>query len=313
MTKQYWVKLWLILILSSFIILFLSIFYFSNNGRPLRFTNSLSYDAKLNFIRNNKLLDKADTLVIGSSMGLNNINGEILEKSDKIKFVLNASSWGLNTNEIFELLQALDLKKIKTVIYPQQYFDFEQFSSKNINKTEIKDFLSGKFIFKPYLETFQTLNNNLDTYIFWKSKALNEKKYDYLGFDKNGDINLDLEKKFINQKRWIKYSKNSVTDERNIKVLIKMNDYLKERNINFLVVTTPHRIEILNKDKQFQSFFSNFINRLEKLSKKYGFMYLNLHDKLMLNDSYFIDSSHLNIYGAKAVSSEIVNYLENKN
>ena len=63
----------------------ISIFIYSHHI-PLRFTNSISYDAKLNFLHKTNCLKDADTIVVGSSMALNNISGITLEdNSSKIK------------------------------------------------------------------------------------------------------------------------------------------------------------------------------------------------------------------------------------
>ena len=42
--------------------------------------------------------------------------------------------------------------------------------------------------------------------------------------------------------------------------------------------------------------------KIDHLSKKYNFVYLNAHYALNLDDSHFVDQSHLNLEGAKKVS-----------
>lgn len=309
MTKRVWIKYWIISVVFMILTLFVIIIYWNLHGRPLRFTSFLSYDAKLNFVRNNKLLEKADTLVVGSSMGLNNVNGRSLEKSEKIDFTCNISAWGMKTSEVYELLQAVKLDKIKRVIYISQYFDFDSYSLRNIDKNNIRMFLDGKFVLSAYLNSFYSLNKNFSNYLFWKKRYLNNTQYNYLGFNKNGDINITLTKDRINQDRWNKFSKNPRIDEKNIEALVNMNKYLKEKNIKFIVATTPHRIQIFNENKKLLKFFDKFSDRLKSLSSKYQFTYINIHNILQLDDSNFIDSSHLNTKGAKQTSLELIKHI----
>jgi len=64
-----------------------------NTHYPIPVTDHISFDAKLKFARDNIDPDQVDTLIIGSSIGLNNLLGSVMEKdSKKIKKVLNFSA-----------------------------------------------------------------------------------------------------------------------------------------------------------------------------------------------------------------------------
>lgn len=288
----------------------LFIIYFTNNGRPIRLTSSISYDSKLMFLKNNDILKKADTIVIGSSMGLNNIDSSTLEKSNQIIFTGNLSSWGLAPDEVEKLLELVDLQNIKTIIYSTQYLDFNLYSSKKINYKEISYFLNNQFSIYPYLKTLKGIKKNFSIYLFWGKKHLNKNKYNFLGFDKNGDININLDKKHISKPRWSHISKPFVTKEQSIQSLINISNLAKKNNIKLIVITTPFRKSLLEQNSSFSNFFTKHTKQLKSLSMQHDFTYINTHQKLHLSDSYFIDSSHLNYNGAKLVSQEIINILK---
>ena len=116
MNSKLWLKSWLTLFFIFIINSFIFIFYIYNyKNVPLRFTNSISFDAKLSFLKKSEKLNDVEILIIGSSMGLNNINSIVLSQNLGNK-ILNLSSWGLKTNEIYEFLKILDLSKIKKII-----------------------------------------------------------------------------------------------------------------------------------------------------------------------------------------------------
>ena len=80
-----------------------------------------------------------------------------------------------------------------------------------------------------------------------------------------------------------------------------MNEYLKLKNIKLIVITTPYRKEIL-ENSNIKNDFDIYTKKKKKKKKKYNFVYLNAHYALNLDDSHFVDQSHLNLEGAKKVS-----------
>ena len=86
MSSKKFLKVVFVLILTFPVLatIFISYFYDKENI-PYRFSNSISYDAKISFLKRNKeKLINADTIVIGSSMGLNNIDSEYLRNTKLI-------------------------------------------------------------------------------------------------------------------------------------------------------------------------------------------------------------------------------------
>lgn len=192
MNSRKWIKHVLpcnIVILTILFILVSSLHYIINT--PLRFTNSISYDAKINYLHDNKdKLVNAETIVIGSSMGLNNIESSLLKNSNLLGETINISSWGLKTSEIFQLLKLIDITNKKYVIYSSQYIDFVDVPEKSIDQEEIKKYIYNEFSIYPFYNTFKTLfPSNIGNYIKYKQLYFDKNNYTYLNFDLNGDVN----------------------------------------------------------------------------------------------------------------------------
>ena len=311
MSSKRWILVsWL---LALFVLMTIMIFtlYLIKQGVPLRFSNSISYDAKLNFIHNQDLLNGADTIIIGSSMGLSDISGLTLEKSKKINKVANISSWGMNTSEILELFEIIDLSNVKYVIYGAQYLDFccDKKSIK-INDREIKKFLKGDFLIKPYIKTANKIILDLDDYIKYDSKYMDHRKYQNLDFDLAGDA-LYASKNFnIEKDRWnhFEFQATGFSDN-SFKDLIKIIKKCNSKHIKFFLVIPPVRKKVLKSNKGQEKIFKSFIDKVSFLSKKYSFIYINMNNLLDLDDSNFVDSIHLNEKGATKVSKEILKKL----
>ena len=95
-------------------------------------SNSVCYNAKAKFIQNNtNKLIKSKFVVLGSSMVLNNIDGQFLEKHFS-KPVFNIGSWGMKIEDFkdFPIQQ-----EGKILIINTEFPDFEK--SQLIKKREI--------------------------------------------------------------------------------------------------------------------------------------------------------------------------------
>ncbi len=299
MNAKKWFLIYIITIVISFIIVTIY-------NKPVRFSNSISYDSKLNFLHKNfELLSESSTIVIGASLSLNNIDSSYLSK-ENFGDVINVSSWGLRPHEVLQLLKLINLSKKKYVIYSLQYVKLDGHSLKNVNTDEVEKYLNNEFSFYPYILKYKTFMYNFPKYMKYKKVHMDKNKYRYLNFDENGDVNFDFDNdSYINQKRWNNDYKSKFKKE-NYKAFIDINNFLKKQGIKFILVTSPLRQAILKK-LQKKSIFNKHIIQLDKMAQKENFMHINAHEILELNDTYFVDSAHLNIKGASSVSKLINN------
>ena len=95
---------------------------------PIPLFHRISLDAKMKFVRDMSDADKnqIDTIIVGSSIGLNNIQGAVLEEaSEKVKHVINLSALGLKTTQVEQLSELFSLfPNTKRVIYSSQFEDW---------------------------------------------------------------------------------------------------------------------------------------------------------------------------------------------
>lgn len=305
----YWLKIWFFVFFFLLIGAFVLIIYLNKfENVPLRFTNSISFDAKLNFLKKSEKWNNVEIIIIGSSMGLNNINSGILSYEFQNENIVNISSWGLKVQEVFDLLKLINLSKVKKIIYLNQYFDFYGESINDYNKEHVKKYLNNKFDLSPYLKTFNTLNYDFKDYILWKKRYINNNYYNDLGFNEYGDVELFIPKHNINLKRW-----NEIVNTENLKnnfdSFENMIKFLNKNKIELIVVTTPYRKEFFSIDK-FINQYNAYSMKILELNKQYDFKYINLQNSLELSDTFFVDSSHLSSKGAELVSKKIVEIIK---
>jgi len=308
-------KKW-ILISSLLFILFISIslsftFFLVRHGVPLRFSESLSYDAKLNFIHNERLLEGADTLVIGASMALSDVSGLTLQEDKKIQKVANISSWGLHCSDVLRQLNMIDLNNIKYIIFATQFLDFDDNRyCANINTERVQAFMAGKSSIISYFSTMETVLPQFMSYVRYKTLYMDPYTYEYLDFDKSGSALYRVNNFKIIQERWDDFKEQGCSlDNNSLKDLKNIAKLAKENKIDLIVITTPIREQVLKKYPKKVLCFKEYLKRMEQLSVKDSFQYLNIHQTLHLTDHYFVDKIHLNQDGAELVSKEILREL----
>jgi len=308
MKAKNWIKLWSTLTVMSIISL-ISVITLSNI--PLRFSNSISYDVKLNFIRESKLLENANTLVVGSSMALNNIDGNrIVNKAKKIRKIANLGSWALQSSEVLQLLKLINLDEVEYIIYATQYLDFEEKRRSKIDDLEVESYLNNEFILSPYVTTLTSIPTNISNYTKYADIYLNPNKYTYLKYDKTGGINLNFSDKYIDKERWESIDKEVYTlDEACFDDLVTLSKLARSKGIKLIVLTTPYRASMMENNGNLSEIYTSYVEKVKILSKKHGFAYFNTHDTLNLDDKYFVDGIHLKKHGAALVSDEIIKYL----
>ena len=292
-----YVKKWIILFFIAIILIGVVLqLFLTIKNIPLRFSNSISADAKLDFIYKKNLLKDADTLVFGSSMALNNINGITLEnESKKIHKVANMASWGLDIGQNLKLLQLINLQNVKRIILSTGYSDFNVKHDYNFDYKSIEDILHNHFTLQPYFIRFTTAMKNIEKYYYYEELYHNVHSYKSLVFDRTGSANLDFMQKDINKKRWNNnaFLLNSLLDS-SFNALIKIAKICRNYHIEFIVVTSPIRISILNENPNIRKNIETMTHKLKVISRKENFTYIDTHTKFKCKGLCFVDSEHLN-------------------
>lgn len=306
MKAQYWLVIFFSISLISAATVQFSLVYLNI---PLRFSNAISYDAKLTFIKKSNLLEKADTLVIGSSMSFNNINGIMLENnSSKIYKVANIASWGLEMSQTLELVTRVNLKNIKYIVLSIEYGDFTKKYPRGIDYEVVEDFLNDKFTIKPYLKRFTSALLDFDMYFNFDKIYHNPNSYKSLVFDKTGSVNLNFPKKYISQNRWgmVKEFKHTLQNS-SFQALVKLARLCTDNKIELIVATSPIRISILKNNLKLKKELNFFTQKIKNISEVEDFKYIDIHGSEIFTDKYFLDIEHLNLTGTRLYTSLIIN------
>lgn len=290
--------------------------YYFGKHYPLPFTNRISLDAKIQFIRNHIDTDNIDTIVVGSSIGLNNVRGEYLEKySSSCKHVLNLSVFEASPIQVEQLLELIDVfPKLKRIIYSAQFSDFQHLSTfKNYNSEIIKKYIShqlnpiqeAKFIFKisknlPFLVNRQKI---------WKEKYGKNNTFSYLGFDHTGSAPLHIYGKDIVRHRWVN-PHGSKHLKKAFDALGRMSKKAHARGVKFYLVQQPYRQALIKKYPHVPTEANWFFNYAHKVVIKNNGYSLSLYRELALSDDYFADRSHLNDKGSILSAEAIGKFID---
>lgn len=292
--------------------------YTYSKSYPLPVLSRISLDSKLKFIKENVDINTIDTIIVGSSIGLENISGASLEESSaSCKAVLNFSGSGLRASEVEQILELTTVfPNLKRVIYSAQFSDFSGFSIlDNFQPTLIKDYISNTLTLKEKIELISITYQNIYTCIKWEwewsDKHMSKNKFGYLGFDHTGSVPMHIYGKDIIRSRW-NIPHSSKQDDKSYLALDRIAKKMESNGIKFYFIMEPYRIPLVEKFKHVRPTMQHFEKNAEKIVIKHDGNFLNLHEKLQLNDNFFADRSHLNDKGSVITGIAIGEFIDDK-
>ena len=314
-SKIYLKKLFIILV-SIFISAIGYVYYFSKHY-PLPISSRISLDAKIKFIRENINPDDIDTLIVGSSIGLNNIQGTYLEKSSTVcKKVLNLSVYESSTLQVEQILEISNaFPNLKRIIYSVQFTDIRDSSKfKEYNSSIITKYIRREFdvysYFKLIFHTSKNIPFLINRQLMWEIKHTDNTKFTYLGFDNTGSVPLHIYGKDIIEGRWAyphrapKYTKRAYTS------LNRMMKKTRKQGIKYYLVQQPYRQELIKKHSHLKQALDTFFNKGKIIAKKNNQYFISLYHSLPLSDKYFSDRSHLNDKGSILAAEAIGKFID---
>ena len=291
-------------------------YYFSKHY-PLPITDRISLDAKLKFVRENIDVDKVDTMIVGSSIGLNNIDGMTLaSESRQIKSVINFSVYEATTLQSEQLALLSDtFPNLKRIIYSAQYSDFPHARAyENFDAKKLRKYMRGELnIIKEWLIFFRACRNIvfcIQRQIIWEEKHMQNTLFSYLVFNKTGSVPLHIYGDDIQMGRW-NTPHPGIMNGASFHAVARMADRANQKNIRFYLAHQPYRDGIYKSNENVRGAMAYFDKKiLEVFSKIKGD--LLVLQKLNLGDEYFADRTHLNDKGNVAVSKVIAKFIDEK-
>jgi len=268
-------------------------------------SNSISFNAKMLFIKEKEINTELDVLALGSSMTLNNVHSETIAGKFGPKY-LSISSWGQSIEQDFKLLKIFALRyRPKNLVISSNFMDFED------KPFKIKFDLLDKYSYKFSPLTGFDLRYNIKIADDYKGHLIEKNSYKYLNFDKYGGINLIGKDLKIDSIRW----RGRNIDESEIlrkhySYLDSIARYSQKNDIHFVFVQSPFRegfyYSLNKKQKEILGLHTAKVN---SIMEKYGHQYINTMIQVW-PDSLFIDYSHLNKKGAEKYTKSFVEQIK---
>jgi hypothetical protein len=303
----------LLLIVMSSAIMY--VIYFMNHY-PLPITNRISFDAKLKFVRDHIDVDKIDTIIVGSSIGLNDIQGTYLEKeSKKCKGVLNLSVYEATTLEAEQLLELRRaFPNLQRMIYSAQYSDMPHpYLYKEYNSEILSKYMAHKLGLFEYLKLVFDAAKNIPFLIQrqneWSPKHTSNNSFYYLGFDSSGSVPLHIYGKDIIQHRWRNPHPN-IEHPKSFEALARIAKIAQEEGLYFYFAHQPYRIPLYEKYKRVSNGVKYVDKRVEEIFKSYPNAKLIRLQELHMGDEYFADRTHLNDKGSIVTAKAIAKFID---
>lgn len=312
--KKY-VKMLTLMLIIIFGGAFIYVYIYAKNY-PIPLFHRISLDAKMKFIKDMSNKDHIDTIIIGSSIGLNNIQGIVLENSSKsIKHVINLSALGLKTTQVKQLSELFVLfPNVKRVIYSAQFEDWSG------------DFLLGEKeveFAKKYIQLgSRNINFNYTIYTFkhviefaknhwkWEKEHAHNRTNQGLEFDYTGSVPLNMYGDNINHEMFATPPLDTRLNKENPIALEKMLKILHSKNIYFYFVAQPYRQYMIDKYDDIRIARETFIRKTQEITIKNGGKFIDIHYKLHLGDEYFADREHLNSKGSALTAKETAAFID---
>ncbi len=293
---------------------FIYVYHFSKTY-PIPLTHRISMDDKFRFIRDMPNRDQIDTIIVGSSIGLNNIQGIILEESStKVHHVLNISPYGLKTTQVEKHLDIISIfPNVKRVIYSTQFPDFsDPLIFQSYDFEFIKEYISlGKdqidlsHAFYAYKNIIEFTKNHWQ----WEKKYKGDMFSFGLAFDRTGSIPLHIYGDMINKEKFFKPHPLDQSQD-NFQALERISKKMHQKDIKFYLIAGPYRQPLLDKNKDLRITMDKFMIKTKKIVTHNKGFFLNLHPELKLSDYYFVDRFHLNEHGSALTAKAIGKFID---
>ncbi|MEA1879454.1 MAG: hypothetical protein U9N11_02250 [Campylobacterota bacterium] len=294
-------------------------YYAKSNAKsyPLPLMNRISFDAKLKFIRENIDTNEVDTLIVGSSLALNNVQGIVIEDESKVvKDVLNLSMWSIGALQVEQLLELSDaFPNLKRIVYSGQFSDFgNKLVFKNYDSDVLQDYMASKL--NPIAHSTLLLDACKDIAFCkkrekeWKNpKYHTHKNFHFLNFDHTGSAPIVIRGKDRIQRRW-ESPHAPVQIAEAFEALRRIAKKAKSDGIQFYFIQQPYRQPLIDKNKGVKHVMQKFATGVKELVNNEGGYFLSLHYLLKLDDTHFADRSHLNANGSQKGSKEIAKFID---
>lgn len=292
--------------------LIVSILFFQNELPAPRLSNSSAFNEKARWIRGN-LPQKCSTLILGSSMALNNIDAEMLPRERFGEQIANVASWGMGMRDSEKMLKMIaPLCKPDAVILVTNFMDFNSAWSKDIDWVLFDEYIHQSSYLLAYLREFDLR----DFISAIKSRRKNSKEgtkfYQSMVFDETGTVNFACRNFRIDPRRWDGHQSRELELDanlraENIQALHRIAETAKQMNIKLYVLTPPMRR--VAETGFLVDARKTLWDDVKRVVSKSGGAYLQVPGSSEFGDELFADFAHMNACGAEKFTRQIAKEL----
>ena len=312
--KKFILKVLLVFAITAFIIMIRLVSLNFNNFSKSYFkympinnvSNSPSFRAKMDHLVHSENYKHCTFLIAGSSMSLNNISGEVFQSRTN-EMVYNISSWCLKPIVINQLIQMIDVHKIKYVLMAFNNTDFDAGSELRkgvgyeIDFKATDSYINGN-VFRSYYSVVDKFDINTfsEDWDFRCKFSSVDNAYESIKFDKYGSVMLN-HNGFILKKKWASIPVDTTRFYNSFFHDVKILDSIcKYKNIKLILVYVPTRPNVLTEKNVMQN---QKVSQMMKL--RFGRSYIDMQ-KSEIPLIKFCDGFHMFKEGAESLTNSIV-------
>jgi hypothetical protein len=267
-------------------------------------SNSVCFRAKIDHLVKSANFKNCTFLIAGSSMSLCNISGQTILNKTK-ECVYNFSAWGTKPNQIVELLNIIEKRKIKYLLVAFNNVDFGD-DAYNIDFKSTNLFINSCSLVRYWLLIKEFNYPTFSDDVAYRNKHSNiNNEYESLNFDNTGTIQFEQKKFIIDSTRWKQY-KDTIGFSIFHKGITRLHTLCKSRNIELIIVYLPFREDLLNENYKMQN---RIISKI--LKSDFNNNFIDLHN-MDIPSSKFCDGTHFFKDGAIYVTNIVLDSINIK-
>lgn len=273
---------------------------------PPRVSNSISFNARIENLKQQHMIEHPGVLSLGSSICMNNLSSQLLSKHFNDSY-LNTSAWALNMEEDFKFLKILNkLYHPRKLLITSNVFDFIH-SEKSIYFEDVEAYLlNDKWSFLKRMNFKYFLKDSKNYHQL--SNQINN--YPSLNFDEYGGVNINGSSFEIPKEDWIGKELNSAEiDPHQYHYLDSISTFCLSQGIQLVFIESPFRYGYyvgLNENER-ELLAAHNVKILKLLGDR-GQIVIQSSD-ILWKDEYFIDFMHMNALGADMFTNHLLEML----
>ena len=260
-----------------------------------QFTGNASFDQKMMFVRAMRPDGQQKlSLVVGSSMALNNVDSDLLAAAYHKPF-LNLGVWGMGAGDAQALADEVAMRQpVDEIILATQFFELrdEALTGFRISSAAFEQYMQAPFLLAGL--SYRDFYDSLRMRQRWKKQSGNAQSYVSLRFTPTGAVRLDVPPDRIDQARWDPKQDFPQACEHCMDEVEAMCRVWHARGVNFTVIMPPLTHWVRGARADVASLYADRKARLKTSLAQCNATFFDADEWADFDDNCFADFAHLN-------------------